>query len=82
MAMCGGSIVSEHLKTSMKRYLPNAFLLNIYGITEMTGIMTMNVSNRLNSFGRILPGIEAKVKNPGNFVLEYLIFLFGNLSFR
>lgn len=61
MAMCGGSLVSENLKTAIKKYLPNGFLINTYASTEMSGIISVNFANQPNSVGCLVPGIEAIV---------------------
>lgn len=61
IVFCGGSILSETLKTATKKYLPNGFLLNAYGSTEMAGMMSANVKNKPNAVGYLAPGTDGKV---------------------
>lgn len=59
----GGSILLPTVREDLVKYFKKATLLNAYGATEAGGLLTVGLADdRLGYIGKLLPGIEAKVK--------------------
>ncbi|KAJ6624200.1 amp dependent CoA ligase [Mycena sp. CBHHK59/15] len=60
----GGAPLSVHLAEAMAKIVPQAVVEQGYGMTELTGILTMPPLNRrvaTDSVGHLLPGFTARV---------------------
>lgn len=58
----GGYAVAHVICDKMKNYLPNARILPSYGMTEMCGIISVNLSHqKIGSVGQICKNIEIKL---------------------
>ncbi|KAJ7643428.1 phenylacetyl-CoA ligase, partial [Mycena polygramma] len=63
----GGAPVSVHLAEAMGEIVPQAVVEQGYGMTELTGILTMPPLNRrvaTEAVGHLLPGCTARVVKP------------------
>lgn len=59
---CGGSYVHTELIDKMNEYLPNGAVYTGYGVTEMTGVVAMDLSRRKgNTVGQLRAGVSMKI---------------------
>ena len=60
--LCGGSAVPNNMHKTMQNLLPNGIFFNIYGSTEMGGVIAFNGSQlKIGSAGILRDNIKAKV---------------------
>ena len=64
--MTGGSNANPDLLTKMYQAYPNATIMNLYGLSEVSGAMIMSpwgstFDQTISSIGKPLPGFQAKV---------------------
>jgi 4-coumarate--CoA ligase len=58
----GGAFVSEPLKASMNKYLPQGKVMNCYALTEVGGVVTVpGKYDRVGSCGPLVDGMQVKV---------------------
>jgi long-chain-fatty-acid--[acyl-carrier-protein] ligase len=64
-AISGAEAMPVSLKEHFEAVTDNGLILEGYGITECAPVLTLNpqAKQKLNSVGRFLPGIEAKILN-------------------
>jgi long-chain acyl-CoA synthetase len=80
----GGSSVPRHVIEETMRLLPHVQLVNAYGLTETSSTIAMlgpedhraavtspnaKVQRRLSSVGRLLPGVEAEIRDANGHAL-------------
>lgn len=58
----GGSKLTEHIQTTMLKYLPNGQIQNVYGMSEMGGVITRCFNEeKIGSTGCLASDITAKL---------------------
>lgn len=59
----GGGKLGDNVQAEMKEHLPNGQLYNIYGMSEVAGIISSQLMapNRTNTAGQLMNGVTAKI---------------------
>lgn len=59
---CGGSVVSSMQVERMNQYLKNGCIYVVYGLTEVSGFVSVGISGEcVSSVGLLLPGYQVRV---------------------
>lgn len=69
----GGSNVDSALMEQVAQRMPNATLMNLYGLSEASGALVMSPSDAnhaqlLDTIGKPLPGVQVQVRTPAGAV--------------
>ncbi|XP_036138799.1 4-coumarate--CoA ligase 1 isoform X2 [Monomorium pharaonis] len=65
--MSSGSIIKSEVQEELRRILPHAQIVQGYGMTEVNGLITMQLSHHKNgSCGVVTKNVQIKIVNPEN----------------
>ncbi|XP_045503480.1 luciferin 4-monooxygenase-like [Colias croceus] len=62
--IAGGSPLQEGLRKEIKKATPNTLILNVYGMSEISGLAMVYDENIPHSLGRPIPSLTHKLVNP------------------
>lgn len=82
VVLCGGSLVSDHLRESMNEYLENGIVVVAYGMTEAGGPFCRNEISKPKTVGSLCAGVEVKVVDVDDTDNHYGINEDGEICFR
>ncbi|XP_029156723.1 4-coumarate--CoA ligase 1-like [Nylanderia fulva] len=65
--ICGGAAIKSKAQEKMRHILPHVQMSQAYGMTELGGIATMQLSNHKNgSCGTVVENVQLKIVDPEN----------------